>query len=214
MEKLKPIFYKMKKLLFLAILFIAQISFAQYYKAEVTLSDGSTKSGYAEPVTTEKSSINFKSTLDGKKEKLELKNLQKVNYTDEKTNKTAEVERLMASQGKMSSEAFLYLIYKGDVSVYAQSQNFYDRTMYNNIPVTSSETSYFFRYKDEKKVTLISMNFGGPGIVVGGKSITKKGIKEFFGDKCPKLVTAYENDEIKFKKDVSVFIDYYEKNCK
>jgi len=72
----------MKKLLFLAIIFIAQISFAQYYKAEVTLSNGSVKSGYAEPVTTEKSSINFKSTLDGKKEKLELKNLQKVNYTD------------------------------------------------------------------------------------------------------------------------------------
>lgn len=204
----------MKKLIPLVMLFIAQISFAQYYKAEVTLSNGSVKSGYAEPVTTDKSSINFKTTLDGKKEKLELKNLQKVNYTDEKTGKTAEVERLTASQGKMSSEAFLYLVYKGEVSVYAQSQNFYDRTMYTNIPISSSETSYFFRYKDEKKATLISMNFGGPGIVVGGKSITKKGIKEFFSDKCPKLVTAYENEEIKFKKDVFVFVDYYEKNCK
>lgn len=198
----------------LVVLFIAQISFAQYYKADVTFSNGTVKSGYAEPVNTEKSNINFKPTLDGKKEKLELKNLQKVNYVDEKTGKTSEVERLMATQGKMSSEAFLYLIYKGDVSVYAQTQNFYDRTMYNNIPVKSSESSYFFRYKDEKKATLISMNFGGPGIMVGGKSITKKGIKEFFGDKCPKLVTAYENDEIKFKKDVFVFIDYYEKNCK
>lgn len=204
----------MKKLIFLVVLFIAQVSFAQFYKADVTLSNGTVKSGYAELVNTDKSSISFKPNLDGKKEKLELKNLQKVNYTDEKIGKTAEVERLTASQGKMSSEAFLYLIYKGEVSVYAQSQNFYDRTMYNNIPISSSETSYFFRYKDEKKATLISMNFGGPGIAIGGKSITKKGIKEFFGDKCPKLVTAYENDEIKFKKDVSVFIDYYEKNCK
>lgn len=204
----------MKKLIPLVMLFIAQISFAQYYKAEVTLSNGSVKSGYAEPVTTDKSSINFKSTLDGKKEKLELKNLQKINYTDEKTGKNAEVERLTAFQGKMSTEVFLYLIYKGDVSVYAQSHSFYERTMYTNIPISSSETSYFFRYKDEKKATLISMNFGGPGIVVGGKSITKKGIKEFFSDKCPKLITAYENEEIKFKKDVFVFVDYYEKNCK
>lgn len=206
----------MKKLIPLVMLFIAQISFAQYYKAEVTLSNGSVKSGYAEPVTTDKSSINFKSTLDGKKEKLELKNLQKVHYYDEKTGKEAEAEKLKATQGRMSSETFLYLLYKGDVSVYAQTSDFYDKAAFGNYTVKRSEdTSFFFRYKDEKEATLIAMKFeGGLVVPIGMKSLTKKGIKDFFSDKCPKLVTAYENEEIKFKKDVFVFVDYYEKNCK
>ena len=55
---------------------------------------------------------------------------------------------------------------------------------------------------------------GGLVVPIGMKSLTKKGIKDFFSDKCPKLITAYENEEIKFKKDVFVFVDYYEKNCK
>ena len=206
----------MKKLIFLVVLFTAQVSFAQFYKADVTFSNGSVKSGYAEPINTEKSSINFKETLDGKKEKLDLKNLEKVHYYDEKTGKKAEAEKLKATQGKMSSDAFLYLLYKGDVSVYTQSSDFYDKAAFGNYTVKRSEdTSFFFRYKDEKKVTLITMKFeGGLVVPIGMKSVTKKGIKDFFSDKCPKLVTAYENDEIKFKKDVFVFINYYEKNCK
>lgn len=206
----------MKKLIFLVVLFTAQVSFAQFYKADVTFSNGSVKSGYAEPVNTEKSSINFKETLDGKKEKLDLKNLEKVHYYDEKTGKEAEAEKLKATQGRMSSDAFLYLLYKGDVSVYTQSSDFYDKAAFGNYTVKRSEdTSFFFRYKDEKKATLITMKFeGGLVVPIGMKSLTKKGIKDFFSDKCPKLVTAYENDEIKFKKDVFVFIDYYEKNCK
>lgn len=205
----------MKKLIFLVILLTVQFSFAQFYKADVTFSNGSVKSGYAEPVNTEKTSINFKETLDGKKEKLELKSLAKVHYFDEKTGKEAEAERLTATQGRMSSEAFLYLIYKGEISVYAQSSNFYDKSSLGNYAtVRSVDTSYFFRYKDEKKVTLISMNFeGGLVVPIGMKKITQKGIKDFFSDKCPKLITAYENEEIKFKKDVMVFVEYYEKNC-
>lgn len=200
----------------LAMLFIAQISFAQYYKADVTFNGGTVKSGYAEPVTTDKSSVNFKSTVEGKKEKLDLKSLEKIHYYDEKTGKEAEAERLKGMQGKMSSEIFLYLLYKGDVSVYVQNSDFYDKSALGNFNIKRTEdTAFFFRYKEEKEATLISMKFeGGLVVPIGMKSITKKGIKNFFSDKCPKLVSAFENDEIKFNKDVFVFIDYYEKNCK
>ncbi|GGP03714.1 hypothetical protein GCM10010992_13150 [Cloacibacterium rupense] len=211
----------MKKLMLLVVLFIAQISFAQiinlgskFYKAELTMSNGAVKEGYAEPVSVHKSSINFKPTKDGKKEIIELTKLEKVHYYDEKEGREAIAERLLANNGDYKSEAFLYLIELGEISLYSQTSAFYiitNKTMIRR----EADISYFFRYKDEKDVTLITMKFeGGIGIPIGLKKFTKKAIKDFFSDKCPKLVTAYENDEIKFKKDVSVFIDYYEKNCK
>lgn len=205
-----------KQVLLFLVLCTAQFAFAQYYKAEITLNGGTVKSGFAEPVNTEKSNINFKETLDGKKEKLDLKNLEMVHYYDEKSGKEMIAEKLNATQGNYSTPAFLYLIYKGEVSVYAQTSDFYDQSAFNNTSIKRSEdTSFFFRYKDEKKATLITMKFeGGLVVPIGLKSFTKKGINDFFKDKCPQLVSAFDNGEIKFKKDVFVFIDYYEKKCK
>ncbi|MFY7813558.1 MAG: hypothetical protein ACOVRK_00065, partial [Chryseobacterium taeanense] len=78
--------------------------------------------------------------------------------------------------------------------------------------VTPSSHEYFlFQYKDEKPQIIYINN---SILTLNKKQMLRRMVKNFFKDKCPKLVSDFEVEKIVIKNNnPEVLRQYYEKNC-
>lgn len=208
---------KMIKLLTVAAIINSLNIKAQQFDATLYFLDGSKRIGKADMVSNEETKLAFIENGSKKKEKIKVNLLDKVEYINPENKQpvTAEYKEYIyyfLSDKPKNSYCWMNKIDSGEISTYVAYA--FDSGAHNgyHYTVTPSSHEYFlFQYKDEKPQIIYINN---SILTLNKKQMLRRMIKNFFKDKCPKLVSDFEAEKIVIKNNnPEVLRQYYEKNC-
>lgn len=204
-------------IVFLIVIFSLHLH-AQTYDATLFYLDGTKRSGKAAIVNNEEPKLLFIENDSKKKEKINVKLLDKVEYINPKNNQPVtavlkEYTYYFLSEKPKTQYSWMSKIYTDEnfsmYTAYAYDGGIMHGNHYTSVP--SSLVNYFLQYKDEKP-QLIYFNTNLP--TINKNKILKRHIRKFFNDKCPELVSDFEAEKIVIKNNnPQILIEYYDKNC-
>lgn len=190
---------------------------AQQFDATLYFLDGSKRTGKADMVSNQETKLAFIENGSKKKEKIKVNLLDKVEYInpENKQSVTAEYKEYIyyfLSDKPKTGYCWMNKIDSGEISTYVAYA--FDSGAHNgyHYTVTPSSHEYFlFQYKDEKPQIIYINN---SILTLNKKQMLRRMVKNFFKDKCPKLVSDFEVEKIVIKNNnPEVLRQYYEKNC-
>ena len=210
----------MKKMYFLLCLVCFSVQ-AKYYKAVLTLEDGSAKKGFAEMVEWSDSKVKFKLEEKGDTEKILSTSLKKIEYTgDEKNVFIAERLYIQTDKGekgvKISPEKYwLYVVYskgiKLAVNVYQSTQIFNANT--GMTKGQAGGRSFYLGKEKEDAIFFICFISDMNSTTIGMDKSVRKHCSLLFKD-CPKFIEVVNAEDFKQASLMSRIVELYEEhNC-
>lgn len=199
----------MKKIILLIIILFCCTSNAQYFKANVSFKDGTSKSGLAR-VNTLNDKIFFKENKTSTKEKY---NHKEINTLILKKDSISNSYRYKKTLGRRAPRLLKVITESNNLSLYAvvtESNYLYSFGLLGALATTIIDANkidyeyYMVKNNDEK-----ALFFGNTNLTSKKrfKEIIRKRLKD-----CPKIVKKVENKEFKVK-NIPEIVAYYNKNC-
>lgn len=207
------------KIIKLAAFLTISVSFyikAQQFDATLYFLDGSKRTGKADMVSNEEPKLAFIEN-GSKKEKIKATLLDKVEYTNLSNNQSVTVEfkeftYYFLSDKPKTGYCWMNKINSGEISTYVAYA--FDGGVNNGYHYTvtpSSHEYFFFQYKNEKPQEIYINNSIW---TLNKKQMLRRQVKNFFKDKCPKLVSDFEAEKIVIKNNnPEALRKYYNENC-
>jgi len=205
----------MKKLLVLLILLPLAVS-AKFYKATVTLNDGTIKVGLVElPEYPDDATIKFKTELKSKAEALSSSDVSSFEVTNEKKEQIKFITIIVAEAGTFNrkkitvgtKKSWLRVIKEGKISLYS------GHAVYDSGAKTGGATLFYIkREHNDYALLLDESSDGGLTFVMNGFSNLKSIVKSYFEEDCPKLHELLTKEDLKKNGYVHI-VDLYEQNC-
>lgn len=189
---------------------------AQQFDATLYFLDGSKRTGKADMVSNEEPKLAFIEN-GSKKEKIKATLLDKVEYTNLSNNQSVTVEfkeftYYFLSDKPKTGYCWMNKINSGEISTYVAYA--FDGGVNNGYHYTvtpSSHEYFFFQYKNEKPQEIYINNSIW---TLNKKQMLRRQVKNFFKDKCPKLVSDFEAEKIVIKNNnPEALRKYYNENC-
>lgn len=207
-----------KNILLFILLLIPAIFFAQKtYPATIYFKNGTLKSGNTEMAKSNATTISFKENNGSKSEDIKSDDIRKIEYYDEKSKDSlsllyAEFRKEKEGKKPKIQRRWVTKIYSGkDISVYFEEYGIQGKI---GSHTSTSVQNYYFIYKNESPKLIFYTYYGSSGM---GQKAYRKGVsyylKNFFGELCPSIVTAFENGEIEVSNNPIPFAKYYESHC-
>lgn len=190
---------------------------AQQFDATLYFLDGSKRTGKADMVSNEEPKLAFIENGSKKKEKIKATLLDKVEYTNLSNNRSVTVEfkeftYYFLSDKPKTGYGWMNKINSGEISTYVAYA--FDGGVNNGYHYTvtpSSHEYFFFQYKNEKPQEIYINNSIW---TLNKKQMLRRQVKNFFKDKCPKLVRDFEAEKIVIKNNnPEALRQYYNENC-
>lgn len=203
-------------LLLCLICFSAQ---AKYYKAVLTLENGTTKNGFAEMVEMNDSKVKFRLTEKGDTEKILSSEVKKIEYSDEEQNSFV-AERLFIHTDKGekgikqgTKKYWLYIAYSNGIKLAVDAVR--STMRYNAINGTttgsSGGTMLYMGKEKEDGVFFIFYLSDMMSINVGMDKAVRNHCTLLFKD-CPKFLEAVNAENFKKPTLLGKLVELYEKN--
>lgn len=187
------------KLKILILLLVPFLTFAKYYKATVTFSDGKTINGFVETPKMKDSKINFKATEKGEKQEFETNSLESIVFTyDNNTSVTYEatyiyeIKGLKYSKEPSKNKYLLILVYDGIMKIYCENTN---SSFLNDNKGIGNDDNYYMKSKNKQYPQFVFTNM--EGFSAGKFNYIKKAIKKYLEDDCPQIEGLLLKDDIK-----------------
>ncbi len=188
----------MKTKLFILLL-LPFFSFAKYYKATISFSDGKSLSGFVETPKIKDSKVNFKATEKGEKQVFETNLLESIVFTfDNNVNITYvatyiyEIKGFKYSDKPSKNKVLLILAYDGIMKIYCENTT--DSFLQNNRGV-GNDDNYYMKSKNKEYPQYVFTNI--QGFASGKFNYIKKSIKKYLEDDCPTIEGLLIKDDIK-----------------
>ncbi|MCZ8197562.1 MAG: hypothetical protein O9267_08145 [Flavobacterium sp.] len=205
----------MKKALIVLLLFPLLVS-AKFYKAKITLTNGTSKNGFIElPEYPDDAKIKFKAEEKGKVEKFSLEEVTSFEITNDKMETINYVTLKLAEQSTFNlnkikpgdKKVWARIVKEGKISIYS-TYSAYD------FGTKTGGAGTFYIKRQNEDFALFLEEFGGDGISLCMNCFPalKKTLKGYFETACPKLSELVTKEELK-KKGISYLVDLYEQNC-
>ena len=205
----------MKNILTLLLLLPLMVS-AKFYKAKITLNDGTTKNGFIElPEFPDDNKIKFKEEEKGKTVKYTLEEVNNFEITNDKKEIIKYITLNLAGQSLFDrkkikpsdKKIWARIIKEGKISVYA---GYYS---YNSGNKTGGGGTYYIKRQNENFALYLD-EFGGNGLSVCMNCFTdlKKTLTAYFEDICPAFLEKINKEDLN-TKGVIYLVDLYEQNC-
>jgi hypothetical protein len=205
----------MKKTLLLLLLLPLMAS-AKFFKAKMTLNDGTLKNGYVElPDYPDDAKIKFKEEEKGKIEKIRIEDVSGFEITNDKNEVVKYITLKLANQALLNpkkikpgdKKIWAKIIAEGKISIYA------GYVAYDPMSKTGGGGTFYIKRQNEDFALNLGI-FSGGGFTVCANCLsdTKKLLKMYFEETCPQFSELLNKDELK-KKGVKYIVDLYEENC-
>lgn len=214
----------MKKFIVLVFL-IPFISFAKFYKALVTMNDGSTKKGFIElPDFPDNAKIKFRLAEKGDSEKLNINDVKSFEITNDENEKINFITIYGAQKGKGDklkidkNKSWARVIKEGKINLYrTHTTSTGGSVAASGMSVQGTGSSEGFEYFINRPGDNYAMNtnyiqLGGLSFCGSCFNLFKKTIFNIFENDCPKLVDLIEKEDIK-KNGLVRLVELYEQNC-
>lgn len=203
-------------------LLICLISFtmqAKYYKAVLTLENGTTKSGFAKMVEIGDSKVKFRLTEKGNDEKILSSEIKKIEYFEKENSFVA--ERLFFHKNKEekgvkkgTKKHWLYVIYSDGIKLAVDVGQ--STLRYNAFKGTSTGsaggTSLYIGKEKEDGVFFVFYLSDMKSVNIGMDKSVRKQCKLLFND-CPKFLEAVNAENFKKPTLKNRLVELYNNNC-
>ncbi|WP_294237394.1 MULTISPECIES: hypothetical protein [Chryseobacterium] len=208
---------KISKLLTVLVVTVSLNIKAQKFDAVLYFLDGSKKTGKADMVSNEETKLAFIENGSKKKEKIKIYLLDKVEYINLNNNQSVTVEfkeftYYFLSDKPKTGYCWMKKINSGEISTYVAYA--FDGGVNNGYHYTvtpSSHEYFFFQYKNEKPQEIYINNSIW---TLNKKQMLRRMVRNFFKDKCPKLVSDLEAEKIVItNNNPEALRQYYNENC-
>ena len=191
---------------------------AKYYKAVLTLENGTTKSGFAEMVEMGDSKVKFRLTEKGDTEKILSEELKKIEYTEEENLFVAERLFIHTDKGEKgikqgTKKYWLYVAYSNGIKL---AVDVYRSTLrYNAINGTTTGagggTVLYMGKEKEDGVFFIFYLSDMMSVNVGMDKAVRRHAELLFKD-CPKFLEAVNAENFKKPTLANRLVELYETN--
>jgi hypothetical protein len=205
----------MKTKLLLLLLLVPFFTFAKYYKATITFSDGKAVTGFAETPKMKDSKVNFKATEKGEKQEFETNSLESIIFTFDNNVKVTyvatniyEIKGFKYSNEPSKDKYLLILVYDGIMKIYCENTN--SAFLGNNKSGVGNDDNYYMKSKNKKYPQFVFTNM--QGFSAGKFNYIKKTIKKYLEDDCPNIEDLLLKDDVK-EKGFGRIGEIYDETC-
>jgi hypothetical protein len=206
----------MKKLIIFIFLVVPLVGFAQFYKAKVTMNDGSIKNGFVHlPDYPDDAKIKFRLEERGKNEKLDVNDVKEFEIINDK-NETVKYATVYLADPKPftrdqftlgKKKSWVKILKEGGITIY------YAYAAYS--PGTGTGgfgSSYIMKKNDTHAYFIMDGGSKGLNFNMNGYQVFKKYFAKIFEKDCPKLIELVTKEDLN-KNGIRYLVDLFDNNC-